>query len=343
MKRPDDDGWNVVIGNPSLNAGKKNSVPQNPSKTKVTKKTSIKEKKNKENTKEKAKRKPKEKKKNSSNDGKPESSRRKISVGSKEIEIETPPKTLVLIWLLVAAELCFDLITSAIAFAAFLQEPEECCGETISTGATPLGSTISFLFLVIAELIFLLRAIKLTLWPNPSIQEAEAETKSSCLRPSNWGPKFFIWLVNFLTVINPYFGLIIAWMLMYQSDKNEALTVMALEAVTIILHFLSVYIEKSAQTWKGKLLHGSVIIPWLATLSINIWYLNQGGVCYDTSLKTFWYTGCEICANGERLVNGTWCPVMTDNTTTFEKAFIWELESDTFCEDGGNKVCWFDY
>ena len=92
-----------------------------------------------------------------------------------------------------------------------------------------------------------------------------------------------------------------------------------------------------------KMLHGSIILPLVATLAINLWYLNQGGVCYDTSKRTFWYTGCEICANGERLVDGQWCPVKGNHSLVYEKASIWGLESDTFCDGDGNKVCWFDY
>lgn len=279
-----------------------------------------------------------------------QSSKRQIKVGHKTVEIEQPTKTLILIWLLVAAELGLDLVTTGIAFTAFLSEPGDCCNEPINSGALPLGATIPFFFLVIAELIFLLRAIMLTLWPGWMTNQAEdmdpEEQKKKCCCGGKWTPKFMMWLVNFLTVINPFFGFAIAWMLMYQSDKDEALIVMGLEGATIILHFLSVYFEKAATTWKLKLMHSIIIIPWLATLSINVWYINREGVCYDALLETFWYKGCEICPNGMRPVNDTLCPTTTMvdgvNQTTFESYNFWDLDSATNC-DTGSQVCWFPY
>ena len=286
-----------------LSSGKKVSpIKSSSTKTTESTSTSIKESEKKE--------KAKEEKKNSlpENDkdievpstGKPKSSRKRISFGSKQFEIQKPSKTLLLIWLLVSAELVFDLTTSAIAFVAFVREPEDCCGEIINKGEIPIYLTSAFFGLIVLELLCLLRAIKLTLRPNLSIQDDE--TKSSCCRWSNWGPKFYVWLVNFLTVINPYFGLVIAFLLIYQSDKTEALTIMVLEGVTVILHFLSVYLEKNVKSRIMKVLHGSIILPLVATLAINLWYLNQGGVCYDTSKKTFWYTLIHICKFSFRIL-----------------------------------------
>lgn len=44
-------------------------------------------------------------------------------IGKKEIPIETPPKSLVVIWVIVAAELILDFVTTAIAFTSFVKEP----------------------------------------------------------------------------------------------------------------------------------------------------------------------------------------------------------------------------
>eukprot|EP00980_Cylindrotheca_fusiformis_P016841 scaffold5085_cov115-Cylindrotheca_fusiformis.AAC.6 len=279
------------------------------------------------------------------------STRKSITTSSGEqIEVEKRC-SLILVWILVATELGLDLVTSGIAFAAFVSEERYCCGEKINHGALPLGLTTPFFFLVVAELIFLLRAILLTLWPKTimnqeqsSSEDVEEQDKRCC--KGGWTATFMMLLVNFLTIVNPFFGFAISWMLMYQSDKNEAFIVMGIEAATIILHFLCVYLENAAQTWISKLMHGAIIIPWLATLSINIWYLNKGGVCYETALETFWYKGCEICPNGMRPVNDTLCPTTTlvngMNETTYDAFRLWELDSATSC-DGGNDVCWFPY
>eukprot|EP00980_Cylindrotheca_fusiformis_P016838 scaffold5085_cov115-Cylindrotheca_fusiformis.AAC.3 len=278
-----------------------------------------------------------------------EPKKRKIKIGHKTVEIEQPPKTLLLIWLLMASELALDLVTTGIAFVAFLAEPGDCCDKPINSGAGPLSVTVPFFFLVIAELIFLLRSILLTLWPkwmmNQAAEMDPEEQKKTCCS-CKWTPKIMMWLVNYLTVINPFFGFGISWMLMYRSDKDEALVVMALEAVTIILHFVSVHLEKAATTWKLKLMHGFILVPWLATLGINVWYINKGGVCYDTVLETFWYKGCEICPNGVRAVNDTLCPTTTlvngVNETTYETYGLLDLDSATYC-DGEKDVCWFPY
>ncbi|KAL3912404.1 MAG: hypothetical protein SGARI_001176, partial [Bacillariaceae sp.] len=76
-----------------------------------------------------------------------------------------PPKSLVLIWILMAAELGFDLVTTIIAFIATLGQ-QECCGHTIYLGPLPLTTTVPFFLLILAELSFLGRAILLTLWPS---------------------------------------------------------------------------------------------------------------------------------------------------------------------------------
>jgi hypothetical protein len=279
---------------------------------------------------------------------KKQSSTRQIKFGHKQVEIEQPPKTLLLIWALVSAELGLDLVTTGIAFSAFLAKPGNCCGIPINNGLLPLATTIPFFFLVLAELIFLLRAIMLTLWPNQMMNQAEEvdpdDRKKSCFCCCKWTPKVMMWLVNFLTVINPFFGFAIAWLLMYQSDQTEALTVMGLEVATVILHFLSVYLEKAATTCKIRLMHSTIVVPLLATLGINAWYMYRGGVCYDSLLETFWYKGCEICPNGMLPVNDTLC-LTTDygvNETEYRSYAFWDLDSATNCEEDA-LVCWFSY
>jgi hypothetical protein len=277
-----------------------------------------------------------------------QSSTRQIKVGHKTVDFEQPPKSLILIWALVSAELGLDLVTTGIAFSAFLAKPGTCCGSSINNGLFPLATTIPFFFLVIAELIFLLRSIKLTLFPSWMMNQAEEvdpeDRKKSCC--CGCTPKVMIWLVNLLTVINPFFGFAIAWLLMYQADQTDALTVMGLEAATIILHFLAVYLEKGATTWKLKLMHSIIIVPFLGTLGINLWYMYRGGVCYDTLLETFWYKGCEICPNGRWPVNDTLCPTTTlvdgVNETTYESYEFWDLDSATNCVED-TQTCWFPF
>jgi hypothetical protein len=80
-------------------------------------------------------------------------SMRNFSLAAMEVE-EKPPKTLVIIWALMAAELVFDLATTMLAFANFL-DTQTCCDYEIKRGPLPMSSTIPFFFLVVAEITFL--------------------------------------------------------------------------------------------------------------------------------------------------------------------------------------------
>jgi hypothetical protein len=278
--------------------------------------------------------------------------KKKIKVGGTEVEIDKPPKILMIIWILMLAELGLDLVTSAIAFLAFLKDPGMCCDVQINSGIGPLAVAIPFFFLVMSELIFLLRAIVLFLGPNVmagedgDIENVPISKKIVCC--CKWSSKFIMLLVNFLTIINPFFGFAIAWMLIYQSDKTEALTVMGIELVTIILHFISVHLEKAAKSWHMKLIHGIIIIPLLATIGVNVWFIHKGGVCYDSSLETFWYKGCEVCGDGSPAIADTEfiskCPTTLSgsNETTYEFFDLLSLDSNTTCTEE-KKVCWFSY
>mmetsp|Transcript_32020 Transcript_32020/g.77794 ORF Transcript_32020/g.77794 Transcript_32020/m.77794 type:complete len:371 (-) Transcript_32020:222-1334(-) len=353
----DDDGWKTnVINDGTVKKGKKkkkkkkqgddwekveiNEAPTTANQKKMGKTTSSgTNKKTKKADKNPNNKKKEVKKSNSSSEPK----KRRVRVGHKTVEIEDPPKTLLLIWILMAAKLVLDLVTSAIAFTAFLEEPGLCCDTPINTGVGPLAIVIPFFLLVLLELVFLLRSVVLTLFPYLAAADVENQKKCSL---TSWNAKFCVWMVNILTIINPYFGLGISWMLMYQSDKVEALTVMGLELATIILHFVSVKLENAANTWLLKLMHASIVIPWLAGMSINVWYINRGGVCYDSALETFWYKGCEICPSGLQAVNGTLCPTVNlvngTNVTTYEDIPLWELGSATNCA-ADPQVCWFEY
>jgi hypothetical protein len=64
-----------------------------------------------------------------------------------------PPKSLVIIWILMAAELGFDLITTGIAFFSSYYKimaggkTTECCGSNVSMGLLPMTTTIPFFFI----------------------------------------------------------------------------------------------------------------------------------------------------------------------------------------------------
>jgi hypothetical protein len=151
-----------------------------------------------------------------------------------------PPKTLMLIWAMVGAELVLDLVTTIISFKSLVTEGE-CCGESINLGRLPLGITIPFFLLILLEMVCLLYSIKLTLFKSRE-QHAEEEklntAASTAAGPTgtwrspltgggvNLGdlgrmpgtPKhgsFWFRIINWLVMLNPFFGFMVAWMLLY--------------------------------------------------------------------------------------------------------------------------------
>jgi hypothetical protein len=98
-----------------------------------------------------------------------------------------------------------------------------------------------------------------------------------------------------LTLLNPFFGCLIAWMLLYQSNKTEAFVVLGLEGFSIIIHFVAVRLEGGLRTWWSKLLHSVTILPFLVSVTLMLIYLREGGVCYVVESQLFLFSGCEVC------------------------------------------------
>lgn len=270
---------------------------------------------------------------------------------------ERPPKSLVLIWSLVGAELAFDLATTIIAFQALIGS-DDCCGQRMELGPIPMSVTTPFFLLVIAELVFLVRAIVITLWPSlmtgdddiwdlddDENQEGDAfldedgnpkKKRSKFMKYLccwlKWNAKMILRFVNFLVLLNPFFGCIIAWMLLYQSDKTEAFIVLALEGGSIVLHFASIYLEGGMTTWGEVAFHCIPIIPFLVSVSMILVYLKQGGVCYLVDQSVFLFSGCEVCDDGYP-PHDNMCFVNGVNVTVAGADQLWRVDLDNGLED----------
>ncbi|CAJ1941319.1 unnamed protein product [Cylindrotheca closterium] len=225
---------------------------------------------------------------------------------------EKPKRSLVVIWLVVLAELSFDLGTTIIAFRAMLND-DDCCGYELELGNLPLSVATPFIFLICLELLILLRAMVLTMWPSildrkEKEQNDDGTTQNggklafcNCFR---WSVKTLLRGINVLVLLNPFFGCIIAWMLLYQSDKDESFLVLGLEGGSIILHFISVKLEGSVQNFRQFLFHCMPLVPFIASVSLVLIYLKQTGVCYVVERSVFLFQGCEICPNGFPPIDG---------------------------------------
>jgi hypothetical protein len=208
-------------------------------------------------------------------------------------------KTLILVWILVSGELLLDLVTTIISFIALLND-FECCGEAIELGRLSLGITIPFFLLILIELCLLVLTIKKSL--TMTQEEATREAANAKDDDRSWcrvlGQTFNQKLINGLLLLNPFFGFMVAWMLLYQSNKKESMAVLGLEAGSLVLHWLSIYLEGQKQTWFSLAIHSIPIIPFTVTVIVILIYVNQGGVCYLVEDEMFWYKGCYLCSDG---------------------------------------------
>ena len=109
---------------------------------------------------------------------------------------------------------------------------------------------------------------------------------------------FWFRIINWLVMLNPFFGFMVAWMLLYQSSKTDSFVVLGLEAASLLLHWSSVYLEGQKQTWCSLAIHMVPAVPFAVTVIVVLIYLNEGGVCYLVEREIFWYEGCALCTDG---------------------------------------------
>ncbi len=242
-----------------------------------------------------------------------------------------PPKTLVVVWILIVSELAFDFVTTVISFKVFTQG-SQCCGYEMNLGRLPIGITVPFFFLVLAESLFLFIAITLTLWPSIFNKEnMEKETKFKLLNPFmcclTWNAKAVLYALNLTVILNPFFGCVIAWMLLYQSNKSQSFLVLGLEAGSIVLHFASVWLEGSCKGFKTFCFHCVQLVPFLTSVALILLYLRQGGICYLVDQGKFLFTGCELCPNNLAPIDNI-CQLEDGTNVTITSLRLWEVDGD---------------
>ena len=223
-------------------------------------------------------------------------------------------KTLVVIWTLVICELALDLVTTVISFIALISD-DLCCGFKIEMGNLALGTTIPFLVLILLELGLLVYSIRLTLRSGRKPEEATQNSEDDPENPKGQNMRA-IWsylipagtgsaqdassvfrAINVLVLLNPYFGCVVAWILLYQTSKAEAFSVLGLEGMSIILHWTSIYLEGRKQNRWSIALHLSPLIPFLVTCIVMLIFVWKEGVCYLVEETKFNFEGCRVCAD----------------------------------------------
>lgn len=221
-----------------------------------------------------------------------------------------------------------DLVTTIISFAAALTE-FNCCDVTIDfKGSLVLSFTIPFFVLILIEVVILGLSIKNHLAGNVPLGPESSGTSSvfDFLGASSWQK-----CINFLLLLNPFFGFLVAWLLLYQSSRRESLAVLGLEATGMILHYASIYLEGQKQTWVSLTVYSLPLLPFLITVIVVLVYLNLGGVCYLVEDELFWYQGCRVCLDG-----------MLPDEITGICADGSDPDFGKYCSDETN-FCWFPY
>jgi hypothetical protein len=130
---------------------------------------------------------------------------------------------------------------------------------------------------------------------DPSNRGSRCTFSRYCCCFLRWKIRFLFEVLNVLVILNPFFGCIIAWILMYQSDETDAFIVLGLEGGSLILHFLSVRLEGSFQTCKQIAFSCIPVIPFFISIGLVCYFLKQGGVVsfYENACyKRRWDSSC---------------------------------------------------
>lgn len=241
-------------------------------------------------------------------------------------ELRRPPATLMLIWTLVSAKLILDVVTTIIGFLT-ATENFDCCGVSIDfKGGLVLGFTIPFFLLLLLELGVLAVSIKQGLFGD--VQEKSHDSEGTCAFLGETKMQQFI---NGLLLLNPFLGFFMAWMLIYQANRQNCLTVLGLESASLVLHYISIYLEGHARTRLALIVYSLPVIPFVVTVIAIVVYMKRGGVCYLVDEDIFWYEGCQVCPDG----------TLPDKDTGLCADGSHSNYGD-YCSNDGS-FCWFEY
>lgn len=251
---------------------------------------------------------------------------------------------LMIVWILISCELILDFVTTVISFMAVVNDGETvCCEQPIDPGrGFPLAITIIFLLITLLEIILLIKCIRTYMMVtggstagNESSSSNSNNAGTNCcsklyytilpggLKGLTSGHAAWFRLINLLVLLNPFCGFIVAYILLDRANKEESFLVLALECGSMVLHWISIYIENKIEPknritfWFYALFP---MIPFLVTVILIIILLQKGGICYLTGDDVFWIKGCELCqdtmlprgddggcSNGVGIVQGSYC------------------------------------
>ena len=236
-------------------------------------------------------------------------------------------------------ELTLDLVTTILSFRQ-LANDFTCCEQKIDYGALSLAVTIPYFFLIIVELLML--AYSMFGWGGGGDDKKKDKARSNLDDSDGFDDDSTVtvsWTctmgeaLSWVVCVNPFLGCLITWTLMYEIDnKNSALLILAIEGAAIVLMFVTIYLERNELSTCTLMVHLVPLVPFTVTCFVVWYYLEKGGICFIMKEKTYWFEGCEVCADGwPPDVNGR-CP---DGDIPLQ---------DTYCDGTMEEnFCYFSY
>eukprot|EP00980_Cylindrotheca_fusiformis_P002658 scaffold622_cov102-Cylindrotheca_fusiformis.AAC.7 len=298
--------------------------------------------------------------------------------GPMAYEFAMLPRATVFSWNLIVIELILDLVVAVLALAVFAKSKREaCCGEPYQRGSFPWIVSVVSLCWVLLEVILLNRAVFATLSqrsvsrtsapPNTREHQHHQRNKDSdggssivgvpSSTASNddagsstvWCHNSLMSKVNFLTILNPYLGFLIAFLLMYQAEQGASTVAVCIVSINTLLHLISIYLQRNSAAIRKlwvKLAHGSILLPFLCTICLAAWYGQQDGICYKVDSESFGLHGCELCPDGSIPVNGNLCEIVStsngESQANYQSFDVSTLDQGDSCEVA-RRACFIPY
>lgn len=249
----------------------------------------------------------------------------------------------IVVWVLIAFELAFDLITGVIAILS-TAGATTCCGHNLYLGPMVVKASIPFFFLIAVQVTFLIQVI-LTSMLQERRKSSTLQDDSCCGCLSKWNATTLLGYLNMMTIVNPFFGCLIAYILLYQSSKMESFLVLGIEALSIVIHLVAIRMVGGLRTCGSRALHSIVLIPFLFTIVHIVLFFTAGGVCYSVETRGFGFSGCEICPDTlEPPGPGGSCGEDFEGVFSrgIESILETEMDQGDYCSRGVN-FCFFDF
>lgn len=227
---------------------------------------------------------------------------------------------------LVGIALLFDFATTVISWQA--HEERSCCGTELVRETISTVITVALLSLIIIEGFALL--LQLLVFKNARRGLRAHEEKRR--QPDKYSfLQFFsnMQRLKIMTMLNPFFGFTISWILLSHAYRLQSLLVFSLQSCGLLLHLASSRLLGSFKTTKTGCFHLLPVVPFLVYGVLLLVFAGSGGICFLSDSKDYFFSGCEICPDGKPTINGV-CGLEDGIVVTVTDPKPWEVKGGLF-------------